>query len=121
MLILTFCLLLTDVSEPGGLIEYVDGVAKEVVSLLTFSEGLGTILETAMWELQSAFFSLGPGLPFLRLYLSLKKVGKHKGTDWIRFAALRSFTDCMDLVSMQCTVEVVLTVERQKDPPLFFL
>ena len=27
---------------------------------------------------------LGPGLPFLRPYLSLKKVGKHKGTDWIR-------------------------------------
>ena len=119
--ILMFCLLLTDVSEPGGLIEYVDGVAKEVVSLLTFSEGLGTILETAMWELQSTFFSLGPGLPFLRPYLSLKKVGKHKGTDWIRFAALRPSPDCMDLVSMQCTVEVVLTVEKQKDPPLFFL
>ena len=48
-----------DVSEPAGLIEDVDGVAKEVVSVLTFSEGLGTILGTVMWELQS----------------------KHKGTD----------------------------------------
>ena len=37
-----FCLLLTDVSEPGRLTEDVDSVAKEVVSLLTFSEGLGT-------------------------------------------------------------------------------
>ena len=46
-----FCLLLTDVSEPGGLTEDVNGVAKEVVSILQFSEGLGTILETAMWEL----------------------------------------------------------------------
>ena len=43
-----FCLLLTDVSEPGVLTEDADGVAKEVVSLLTFSKGLGTILETAM-------------------------------------------------------------------------
>ena len=76
-----FCLLLTDVSEPGVLTEDADGVAKEVVSLLTFSEGLGTILETATWELQSTFFLLGPGLSFLRPCLSLKKVGKHKGTD----------------------------------------
>ena len=37
-----------DISEPGALIEDVGGVAKEVVSLLTFSEGLGTILETVM-------------------------------------------------------------------------
>ena len=58
-LILIFCVLLMDVSEPAGLIEDVDGVAKEVVSLITFSEGLGTILGTVMWELQS----------------------KHKGTD----------------------------------------
>ena len=43
-----FCLLLTDVSEPGRLIEGVHGVAKEVVPLLTFSEGLGTVAETAM-------------------------------------------------------------------------
>ena len=103
-LILMFCLLLTDVSEPGGLTEDVDGVAKEVVSLMTFSEGLGTILETAMWKLQSTFFLLGPGLSFLRPCLSLKKVRKHKGTDWSRFAALRPFPDCKDLVSMQCTV-----------------
>ena len=75
------CLLLTDGSDLGGLIKHVDGVAKEVVSLLTFLEGLGTILETTMWELQSIFFSLGPGLSFLRACLSLKKVGKHKGTD----------------------------------------
>ena len=65
-LILMFCLLLKDVSEPGGLIEDVDGVTKEVVSLVTFSEGLGTILETETWELQPTFFSLGPGLSFLR-------------------------------------------------------
>ena len=38
-LVLMFCLLLTDVSEPGGLIEDVDSVAKEVVSILPFSEG----------------------------------------------------------------------------------
>ena len=110
-----------DVSEPGGLIEDVDGVAKEVVFLLTFSEGLGTILETAMWELQSTFFSLGHGLSFLRPCLSLKKAGKHKGTDWTRFTALHPFQNCMDLVSMQCTMEVVLTVEKQKDPSLVFL
>ena len=74
-------LLLTDVSDLGRLIEDVDGIAKEVVSLLTFLEGLGTILETNMWELQSIFFSLGPELTFLRTCLSLKKVEKHKGTD----------------------------------------
>ena len=113
-----FCLLLMDVSEPGALIEDVGGVAKEVVSLLTFSEGLGTILETAMWGLQS---TLGPGLSFLRPCLSLKKVGKHKGTDWTRSAASHPLPDCMDLVSMQCTVEIVLTVEKQKGPSLFFL
>ena len=95
-----FCLLLTDVSEPGGLTEDVDGVAKEVVSLLTFSEGLSTILKTAMWELQSTFFLLGPGLSLLRPCLSLKKVGKHKCTDWTRFTALHPFPDCKDLVSM---------------------
>ena len=116
-----FCLLLTDVSEPGALTEDVDGVAKEVVSLLTFSEGLGTILETVMLELQSIFFLLGAGLSFLRPCLSLKKVGKHNGTDWTRFAALHPFPDCKDLVSMQCTVEIVLTVEKQKDPSLVFL
>ena len=49
----------------------VAGVAKEVVSLLKFSEGLGTILEAAMWELQSTFFSLGPGPSFLWSCLSL--------------------------------------------------
>ena len=76
-----FGLLLTDVSESGGLTEDVDRVEKEVVSLLTLSEWLGTILEIAMWELQSTFSLLGPGLSFLRPCLSLKKVGKHKGTD----------------------------------------
>ena len=64
--------------EPGDLIEDVDGVAKEMVSLLTFSEGLGTIPETAMWELKSTFFSVGPGLSFFKPCLSLKKVGNHK-------------------------------------------
>ena len=70
-----------DVSEPDGLIEDVGGVAKEVVSLLKFSEGLSTILETAMWKVQLTFFSLGPELSFLRPCLSLQKVGKHKDTD----------------------------------------
>ena len=114
-------LLLTDVSKPGGLIEDVDGVAKKVVSLLAFSEGLGARLETFMCELQSAFFFLGTGLSFLRPCLSLKKVGKHKGTDWTRFDALHTFPNCMDQVSMQCTVEVVLTTEKQKDPSLAFV
>ena len=53
-----------DISDPGGLIEDVGGVAKEVASLSTFSEGLGTILETGMWKLQSALFSLDLGLSF---------------------------------------------------------
>ena len=110
-LILMVYLLLMDVSEPGGLIEDVGGVTKEVVSLLTFSEGLGTVLETAMWELQSTFFSLGPGLSSLRPYLSLKKVGKHKGTDWIRFAAYHLFPDCMDLVSMECVIYVAAIID----------
>ena len=47
-----------DVSDPGGSIEDVGDVVKEVISLLTFSEGLDAILETAMWELQC--FMLGP-------------------------------------------------------------
>ena len=52
-LILFLCVLLMDVSEPAGLIEDVDGVANEVVYLMTFSEGLGTILGTVTWELKS--------------------------------------------------------------------
>ena len=71
-----FCLLLTDVSEPGGLTNDVDGVTKEVVSLLMFSEGLGTILETAMWELKSTFFSLGPRLSSFKTLLIIGKGGK---------------------------------------------
>ena len=120
-LTLMFCLLLMHASEPGGLIEDLGGVVKEVVSLLRFSDGLGTILETTMRELESTFFSIAPGLFFLRPCLSLKKVRKHKGTDWTRFAALHPFPDCMDLVSMQYTVEVVLTVKKQKHPSLVFL
>ena len=85
-----FCLLLTDISEPGRLIEEVHGVAKEVVTLLTFSEGLVTVAETAMWELQSTFFSLGPGLSFLKPCLSLKNVGKHKDPELLHF--IRSLT-----------------------------
>ena len=54
-----------DVSEPGGLIEDVGDVVKEVVSLLTFSEELRTIHETATCR-------LGPGLSFLRPCLSMK-------------------------------------------------
>ena len=94
-------------------------MAKEVVSLLPFSEGLGTIFEAAMWELQSTFISLGAGLSFLRPCLSLKKVGKHKGRT--RFAALHPFPDCMGLVYVQCIVELVLAAEKQKDPSLVFL
>ena len=72
---------------------------------MTFSEGLATIFETAKWDLQSAFYLvLGS---FLKPCLSLKKVGKHKVTDWTRFAALHPFPDCM-----QCTVEVELTVGK---------
>ena len=111
-------MLLTVAYEPGDLIEDVDGVAKQMVSLLTFSEGLGTIPETAMWELKSTFFSVLPGLSFLKPCLSLKKVGKHKGTDWTRFAALHPFPQCMDPIFMHCTVEVKLIVEKQKDPSL---
>ena len=37
-----------------------------------------------------------------------------------RFAALHPFPDCMDLVSIQYTVEVVLTVKKQKEPSLVF-
>ena len=85
------------------------------------SLGLGTILETAMWELQSTFFSLGLELSFLRPCLSLKNVRNHKGTDWTRFAALHVFPDCMNLVSMECTKEVVQTVKKQTDPFLVFL
>ena len=103
-----------DVSEPGGLIEDVDGVAKEVVSLF---KGWVPYLRLPCGSYNQHSF----GLSFLRPCLSLKKVGSHKGTDWTRFAALYPFPDCMDLVSMQCTVEVVLTVEKQKDPSLVFL
>ena len=110
-----------DVSKPGGFIEDVGVVTKEVVSLLTFSEVLSTILDTAMWELQSTLSSLVSELSVLRHCLSLKKVGKHKGTYWTRFAALHPFHSYMDLVSMQCTVEVVLAVDKQKDPFLVFL
>ena len=111
----------TDISEPDGLIEDMGSVAKEVISLLTFSERSLTILGTALWELKSTFFSLGLGISFLRPCLSFKKVGNHKGTDWIKFSALKLFTDCIDLVSMQCTMEVALTVEEQKDKSLVFL
>ena len=82
-----------DASEPGGLIEDVGGVAKEMISLLTFSEGLGAILETAMWELQSALFSLGKRWESIKILI---------GPDLMH--CIRSLTDCMDLVSMQCTM-----------------
>lgn len=71
-----------DVPEPAGLIDDMGIVAKEVISLLAFSKMLGTILETAIWEVQSKFFSLGPGLSFLRTSLLLKKVEKNVRTDW---------------------------------------
>lgn len=47
-LILMICSLLMDVSNPGGSTEDVGGVVKEMVSLLTLSEDLGTIFETAV-------------------------------------------------------------------------
>ena len=47
-----FCLLLMDVSDPGGSTEDMGGVIKKMLSLLKFSEGLGTIPETAMSETQ---------------------------------------------------------------------
>ena len=121
LLMLMICLLLMNVSESGGLIEDVGGVAKENVSVLTFSEKLGTVPETAIWELQSTFFLLGLGISFLRPSLSFKKLRKHKGTDRTRSAALHPFPDSMDLVSMQCTVEVAPTVEKQKNSSLVFL
>ena len=76
-----FSLLLMDVSDPVGSKEDVGCVVKEVVSLLTFSKELDTILETAMWKMQSTFFLFGPALFFLKPCLSLKNVGKHKGID----------------------------------------
>ena len=97
------------------------GVVKEVTSLLTFSKGLGTINETARWQPQSASSLLGPLLSFLKTCLLLKILGKHKGTDWAKFVALHPFPDCMDPFSMQCTMEVELTVGKQKDPFLVFL
>lgn len=42
------CSLLMDVSNPGGSTEDVGGVVKEMVSLMTLSEDLGTIFETAV-------------------------------------------------------------------------
>ena len=51
-----FCLLLMDVSDPGGSIEDMGCVVKEMVSLLKFSEGLRTIPDTAKWEPQTTFF-----------------------------------------------------------------
>lgn len=47
-LILMICSLLMDVSNPGGSTEDVGGVVKEMVSLMTLSEDLGTIFETAV-------------------------------------------------------------------------
>ena len=76
-----------DVSDPGGSVEDVACVVKEVVSLLTLSKGFGAILETSMWGLQSTFF-FSLELPFLKPFLPLKKVEKDKGTDWARFTTL---------------------------------
>ena len=76
-----FCLLLMKASDHGGSTEDAGGVVKEVVSLLTLSEMLGTVPETVMWESQPAFFLLGHDISFLKPYLPLKKVRKHKDTD----------------------------------------
>ena len=50
---------------------------KEVVCLLTFSEGFGATIETAMWEPQSTLFLLSPELFFSKPRFLLKKVRKH--------------------------------------------
>ena len=44
--------------DHGGSTEDVGGVVKEVVSLLTLSEMLGTVPETVMWESQPHSFYL---------------------------------------------------------------
>ena len=71
-------------------------------------------------KLQFSFY-IDPGLSFLKPCLSLKKVGKHKGTNWTRSATLHLFPYCKDLVFMQLTVEVDLIVRKQKDPVLVFI
>ena len=86
-----------------------------MVSLLTLSEMLGTVPETVMWESQTAFFLLGHDISFLKAYFSLKKVRKHKDTDWSKFFAMHQFSHSMNPVSMQYTVEVELTVKKQND------
>lgn len=53
-----FCLLLMKAFDHGGSTEDVGGVVKEVVSLLTLSEMLGTVPETVMWESQPHSFYL---------------------------------------------------------------
>ena len=53
-----FCLLLMKASDHGGSTEDAGGVVKEVVSLLTLSEMLGTVPETVMWESQPHSFYL---------------------------------------------------------------
>ena len=67
------CSLLMDVSNPGGSTEDVGGVVKEMVSLLTLSEDLGTIFETAVWEPQSTYFLLGPELSLIKAYYHSKR------------------------------------------------
>ena len=71
-------------------------------------------------KLQFSFY-IDPGLSFLKPCLSLKKVGKHKGTNWTRSATLHLFPYCKDLVFMQLTAEVELIVRKQKDPVLVFI
>ena len=63
-------------------------------------------------------FNIDPGLCFLKVWLSLKKVGKHKGTNWTRSATLHLFPYCKDLVFVQLTAEVELIVWKQKYPIL---
>ena len=47
-----------DVSDPDGSIEDADGVVKEEISLMTFSEWLGTTLKVAMRKPHLRFFVL---------------------------------------------------------------
>ena len=111
---LMFCLS-GDSVNGGGI------VVKDKVFLLTFSEELGTRLETSTWEAQLTSFLPGSHLSFLKPYLPLRKMGNYKDTDWTKFVALHLFPDSVGLVSMEHTMEAERLVEKQRDPCLVFL
>ena len=89
-------------------IEDVGGVVKWVSSLLTFPEGLGTILETT-----NTLFTWSWAI-FLKILFIIEKIGEHKGADWTKLIALHPWFDCMDPLSMEWPVEVKLTVKSKK-------